>query len=49
MTRKLALKHLKVAFLEGDKAKATRIYIENRISMAVYKQYAKKYMVNKGD
>lgn len=43
MTRKLALENLRVALLQGDTAKATRLYIENRISRTVYNQYHRKY------
>lgn len=43
MTRKLALEHLRVALLQGDSAKATRVYVENRISRAVFNTYWRKY------
>ncbi len=43
MTRELALESLKVAFLTGDTATATRIYVENRISNTVFNQYRQEY------
>ena len=43
MTRKLALESLRVALIEGDQAKAMRIYVENRISRTVFNRYLMKF------
>ncbi len=37
MKRKDAINHIKFAGYHGDNARATRLYIENRISIAVVK------------
>lgn len=43
MKRKMALEHLRVALIQGDQSKATRIYVENNISMRVFAEYRNKY------
>lgn len=43
MKRTVALEHLKAALIQGDTAKATRLYIENRISRSVYNDYYRRY------
>lgn len=43
MTRKQSIEYIRVALLKGDMRTANRIYVESRISRAVYAAMYRKY------